>query len=183
MKYISTIVAAVLFLTGCATPQASRRIESSVSAVDYNSISSTYDRRPTFAEIHKISGKNVLELKMNSYGSRDIWIVFHQDHVDKYIAAIDKFTEWKKIASGRGEMISKEIVKLPAQPGATLIFTFHSVENARFLLQVTVGSTGLLGTIPIDRGMMFDSSELDSLKALLRTLPQEKIESTDSIYK
>jgi len=173
----------MLLFAACATPQASRRIESSVTALDYNSISSTYEKRPTFAELHNVAGKNVLELKMNSYGTRDIWVVFHQDHVAEYLSAIDKFEEWRKIATERKEMISKEISKVSAYGGATLVFTFHAAAQDRFLLQITVGSTGLLGTIPIDRGMMFDSSELEALRAMLRKLPSEVVNSPDGIYK
>jgi hypothetical protein len=184
MKTISILGAALLLIfSGCATPQASRRIESSITALDYNSITSTYEKRPTFAELHKLSGKNVLELKMNSYGTRDIWVVFHQNHVAEYLAAIDKFEAWKEIAIQRNEMISREIGKIAAYSGVTLVFTFHAVSNKQFLLQITTGSTGLLGTIPIDRGMEFDSNDLGALKALLKKLPEFTVNSADGIYK
>lgn len=184
MKLLPQLALLLMFcVAGCVAPEASKRIQSRVTALEYNSVSSTYEKRPTFAEIHKTSGKKLLQLTMNSYGSRNIWIAFHEDRIPEYIAAIDKFVEWKKLATQRNESISKEIASISSNLGVKLVFTFHSARLGHHFLQITVGSSGLLGTIPIDSGMMFDSGDLESLKSMIKELPDAKVENLDAIYK
>ena len=171
-------------VAGCVAPEASKRIQSRVTALEYNSVSSTYEKRPTFAEIQTTFGKKrLLQLTMNSYGSRTIWIAFHEDHISEYIAAIDKFEEWKNLATQRNEAISKEIATITFNVGAKLVFAFHSARFGQHFLQITVGGSGLLGTTTIDSGMMFDSRDLESLKSMIKEFPNAKLENLDAIYK
>jgi hypothetical protein len=184
MKTLSfSILSGMLFLSGCFSQPVSRRIQSSVYASDFNSISHTYDKRPTSAEIQKRGGENILVLSMDAYGVQKKMVAFSGAHIAEYIAAINKFTSWASLASERKELITKEIAQVPAYSGLKVVFTFHSGQIGKHYLAITNGVPSLLGIIPTSEALVFEDSDLAGLKEMLLSLPREASDDSANLYK
>ena len=164
-------------------PPVSRRIPSLVSASDFNSISHTYDKRPTSAEIHKVDGHNILVLTMDAYGLQKKMVAFSDVYIAEYISAINKFSTWSSLASERKELLTKEITQVPAHSGLRVIFTFHSGQIGKHYLEISNGMPSLLGTIPTSEALVFEASDLTSLKEMLVSFPREVSNDSASLYK
>ncbi len=121
MKYQlqSMLAAGFLALAGCTTLAEETRISTRLAASDYNDIANRYLERPTFVSLQTLSdGAVTLRVRMERYdGGYDARLgvalehslPFDQRYVGEYLPLIDKYLEWEKLATERGDQIEREI--------------------------------------------------------------------------
>jgi hypothetical protein len=174
---LASILAA---LSGCMAGmvEAQQGINSNLVVLDYNDLSSQYMPRPTFVSINKMrDGHNALLVKMNAYGVHEKGVRFFERDVDKYIAAIDKYIEWAKIAENNGDVIEKDISIIPTPNGDNVTIAFQSNGHVQYLI---IGShDSLMGT---NRIMALDEENALVLKKLLQDLPQANVNDKSQNY-
>ena len=125
----------LLTLAACQTFETpeSQRVAVSFSGSGYNSVANQYYPHATFAEVLQYdSGEEFLFVEVDDKVWSDAFksyqprrITFAKAHTAEYIAAIDKFDEWSKIATQDGDMITKEIARVPTYNGKVR-FQMHS---------------------------------------------------------
>lgn len=90
-------------------------------------------------------GQKVLSVRIDAYGSAYHQVMFYERDVPRYIAAIDKYLEWEKMALEKGDILEKEIATIPAPSGLNIYFVFHSGNHTNHYLGVGHSDKGLLG--------------------------------------
>lgn len=175
-----------LVLVGCTTVEQSTRLSYGLDAKEYNSVYAKYMDRPTFTSIEKMSdGSTVLAISRDNYGNTYSPLRFSKDHVSKYTALIDKYTEWNKLATSRGDAITKEIGEAEtwgnSMPGK-LKFTFHSGNAQVHYLSVSFCAAG---TCLDDQALYFDFKNTQKLKDILIQLGSGAVKAgnIDNVYK
>jgi hypothetical protein len=99
----------------------SYRIHSSLNASQYNDIANKYMPRPTFLSIVQMDGyPDMLQIKYDTYSSDKGYQWFSKEHVDDYVALIDKYLKWEEIATRDGDLLNKEI-------GTAKLYTVASI--------------------------------------------------------
>lgn len=175
-----------LVLLGCTTIEQSTRITTNLQAREYNSISARYMNRPTFTSIETMSDSStVLAISRDNYGNTASPLRFSKDNVPSYISLINKYFEWEKLATSRGDAITKEIGKANSWGNTisgSLKFIFHSGNSAAHYLSISFCA---VGTCLEDQALYFDSKNTQELKNLLLVLSSGtvKTESVDSVYR
>lgn len=124
-----------LALAGCQTFEAptSQRVEVPFLGSGYNSVANQYLPRATFAQVNQYkSGEEFLFVEVDDKVWNDVLksyeprrVSFSKAQTAGYVAAIDKFDEWAQIAKRDGDMITKEIARVPTYNGE-LRFQIHS---------------------------------------------------------
>ena len=176
----------IVFLSACTTVQQSTRLSSSLSAKEYNSVTSRYMERPTFSSLDQMSdGQSVITVTMDGYGSQTNIIRFSKDHVAEYLPLLRKFNEWEQLASSRGDSFTKEVGRAETWGNALsadLKFTFHSGNARVHYLSVSFCA---VGTCLDEEAMYFDKINTLELVSLLENFQLENIRQNDvdNIYK
>lgn len=176
----TVLLVTFLLLTGCATIKSDQRISTGVVAMQYNSIGAQYMQRPTFSSIMTLSdGSEFLEVQMDMYGNQSSRLWFIKSRSNEYIALIDKYLSWEKLASSRRDMISKEIGR--AEGGAnggkaTLKFGFFSGNESTHYLSITFCA---VGTCLNEQAQYFSPSSATTLRAALADYGLGKIDTSD----
>lgn len=181
----------VLALGACTSVAKETSLSTGVRASEYNDVFSEYYERPTYSKLWSLSdGATVLRVVMDEYGSNlsqslapKYSISFDSRFIDAYLPLIDKYIEWTKLASTRGEMIEKEIGFAP---------TWANIGKGRLKFEIFSGNSadhylviGFCSTICLDEKMMFNLSNSNKLKGTLLELKGGQINhtDTDAIYK
>ena len=185
MKFLKLGVL-VLALSGCTTVQESTRLTTELEAKEYNSLYAQYLNRPTFTSIEKMSdGSTVLVISRDDYGLSTSPLRFSKKNVSKYTSLIDKYFEWNKLASSRGDAITKDIGKADTWGNSisgSLKFTFHSGNSANHYLSISFCAAG---TCLDEQALYFDPKNTLELKKLLVQLKtnEDRVEDLDQIYR
>lgn len=173
-------------LVSCATVQQSTRISSPLKSQEYNSMSSKYMDRPTWVFIERMSsGGTVLLIERDNYGKMENQIRFSQSHVQEYFTLFDKYFEWEKLATSRGDTFTKEIGMAKTWgntvPGS-LKFTFHSGNEGLHYLSISFCAAG---TCLDDQSLIFNAKNVIELRKLLNQLYTGSIgtKNIDNIYR
>jgi len=177
---IRTILIAIFLLTGCSSMQDVSRISSTLKVYEYNDIAAKYMPRPTFVELGKIDGVRVLHITSDEYGKigndpqKTSHLFLKQTYSDNYIALIDKFLEWEKLASDRKDTLEKNI----GEAKDNLVFDFFSGNENSHYLVISFKTSGV-----VLWESYFPKSEAETLRSLLVKLKNDNLKTTDtSIY-
>lgn len=193
-----TMIAAIVsttVLTACTTIASETRISTRVAASEYNDVASRYMERPTFASIQSLSdGQDVLRLEMDSYGSginpttgfaANYTLPFDKRFGADYLALIDKYVEWERLARERGDLIDREIGSAPTWSslggtGSLKFSIFSSSANAQMLVVSYCVSVGCS-----DQAFTFSRVNALELRKLLADFTDGRIggANLDAVYR
>jgi hypothetical protein len=171
-------------LTACTSVSESTRLSTGLEAVEFNSIASGYQPRPTFVSLEMMSdGEEVLAIQMDQYGTTQYqygYDVHHQFRmlptaIPEYLAILDQYDRWRDTAIERGDAITREMGRAPAWHGE-LKFEFHSGNAQRHYLLVSICA---VGTCLDDQALGFDAVNVDRLRTTLRRWQAGELESLD----
>lgn len=184
-----TFVMAALFfcLFGLAVAE-EQRVESNVTALEFNEINSQYMPRPTFAELKGNShggSKKYLAFEVSGYGKgkAEFWVA--TEFVDENIEAINKYLKWASMAKDKGDILDKEIATVKgSDQGAVYMwnfYRFHSGNKESHYLIVTQNAKGLFGDLmPVSEPLTFDEENANRLIKRLTEFKNGKISSTNA---
>lgn len=189
MKLWAIAIAAgsALVLAGCATTSQSTRLSTGLQAAEFNSVSSTYLPRPTYVSLQTMSdAPSVLLIEMEQYGRAlepgGLRAQFRMlpEGIDDYLALIDRYDEWRELATERGDSITREIGRAPAWHGE-LKFEFHSGNAQNHYLLIAFCA---VGTCLDDNSIAFDADNVSRLRGILTQWQDGEISAldVDSIY-
>lgn len=168
MNKIISLTIGMLLLAGCAGVEQIDRIESKISAKEFNDLTSSYENRPTFMSVRKHSnGTESLTFEMDLYGSGVSTRDFDKTRISEYVATIDKYIEWEAKAVSKGDIFTKEIATIKAggtQSDYKYKFVFHSGNAKKHYLTITV-CTWIM-CIP-ENDQVYDLSNAKMLKSTL----------------
>lgn len=155
MKFLS-VIGAVWLLSGCVTSLENYQetgVETNIQAMQFNSILSQYRPRPTFLSLVSYdSGERILMLQMSRYSSHTAQIPFYQNKVSNYVAMIDKFIKWSKLAEKKGDVFTKDIGQVDKNM-AYVKFTFHSAnKSSQYLSLSYCAKNNLIADVCFDGG-------------------------------
>ncbi|MER2493391.1 hypothetical protein [Catenovulum sediminis] len=180
------ILGCLIILSACATIEEETRIGSDLTAVQFNSIASSYLNRPTFVTLKKMSsGETVLGIEMDRYGSTKSTIHFLSNNVEIYINFINKYLEWANIARNRGDAITKDIGMVETWSNgstANIKFEMHSGNSKDHYLVLTFCA---VGACLDEYSMFFDNKNAIKLIKLLQQFKNGGLKPVDinEIYK
>lgn len=176
----------VLLLSGCATVETTSRVDSAIQAREYNRVSARYEVRPTFVRVDEMSGgESVLVVERYDYGGAQSIVTFSDQEVEGYIARIDKYLSWARLASERQDILNKDIGEVPTWASlgdGALKFSFYSGSvNSHFL----VVSYCAAGMCLDDKALFFDFVSAGELKSMLSSfrLGQLSKAMSDDVYR
>lgn len=164
------MIALILLVTatGCATVKESTRIDTALTAREFNAIASQYLFRPTFVEMRLMNdGEQYLFVSTTAYSGEQQGLHFAKSRADGYIALINKYLKWESLARERQDSFTKEIGKDEAWKDSStsqLAFTFHSGNATTHYLDIAFCSVGTC----LD-GLYFDRGNAQALQSLLQS--------------
>lgn len=161
-------------VSACATVQNETRVGAGFNAREFNSITSRYEPRPTFARVQSMTGgSEILRLEMDQYGSTTLKygvdinhsIPFRLAETDEYIATIHRYLEWEALASERGDMLDRrEVGRAAAFNNGDIRFAIYSGNEAAHFLVLTYCAVGVC----LDESALYlDRAGAQALIALL----------------
>jgi hypothetical protein len=186
---------AAIALAGCTSIAKETRLSTRLTASEFNSLSSTYEERPTFVSLQTYSsGVVALVVDMDEYGlgkgaqvgydmPNDYVIPFDTARIDAYLPLFDKYAEWAELARSRGDMIDREIGSAPGagyQTAGEIKFSLHSGNAASQYLVLELCIIGVC-----QNQMHFTPENARELRALLVKARDGQLEhlDTSAIYK
>lgn len=183
IKWLWLFFLAVL-LNGCATKIDSYRVISPVQAVEYNSISSQYEYRPTFADIVQFAnGESMLVFSVSYFNPFANSINgFALTQLPEYFAVLEKFKRWVEVANRDGDMLDKPIHKfsepLPHYGGMYVEAKFYSGAIGLHYLTFTACTSGLVTQI-CNEPLAFRAEDTDLLENFLYDFAQGNLNKPD----
>lgn len=187
MRLLIPLLAASL--AACTSVSESTRLSTGLEAVEFNSIASGYQPRPTFVSLEMMSdGEEVLAIQMDQYGTTQYQYGYEMHHqfrmlpsaIPEYLALLDQYDRWRETAIERGDAITREMGRAPAWHGE-LKFEFHSGNAQRHYLLVSICA---VGTCLDGESLGFDSVNVDRLRQVLTDWQAGELQSlnVDAIY-
>jgi len=140
MKRILAL-AALMTIASCAhVGWDTTKLGSKFKARQYNSLTHKYEARPTFLELTTFkNGSDYLAVFMDEYGSTAAELRFVDEQANEYIALIDKYLEWEKLATVNEDIVDKKIGSAKGFAN-TINFSFYSgSQYSHFLVLDTLG--------------------------------------------
>lgn len=181
----SLLLIAMLAITACTTLKQSTRLSSEVQAVEFNSITSSYLVRPTFAQIDELTNGGVnLVIKMSMYDGREAAVAVGKQYVADNIVMIEKFLDWETKATSRGDQFTKEIGTVVSwvndNADISNKYEFHSGNVSNHYLVIASCALGQC----LDKALFFDSAQARKLKGLLEQFQANELgqKNIDQIY-
>lgn len=194
MKSMLVGAVGLMALGACTTIAQETRISTPLAASDYNDIASRYMARPTFVSLQTMSdGAITLRVRMDRYdGGYDPRtgiaiehsLPFDQRYVGDYLPMIDKYLDWEKLASARGDQIERDIGVAQTWGNATagsLKFGLFSGNATSHNLVIDY----CIATGCANRPLLFSKSSAIELRRLLVELGAGRLTQTPvgDIYK
>ncbi len=180
----NTIIFAIFLtavLSGCAATK-STTINAPFEVSVYNSVANRYMPRLTEVLLQEKNGENILYIGVEKYGSnygQKEWISFSKQSASESIPLIEKYLEWEKIASDRGDHVDKEIGRVDTPNGqfGDVVFSFHSGNQYSHYLNVYGSATTY--------SHIYTKSDAVNLKSLLTKFVNGNLAhlDADSVYK
>lgn len=194
-RNIALLVAAAAFAVGCTSIAKETRLSTPLAASEFNTLSSTYEERPTFVSLQTYSsGVIALVVDMDEYGlgkgeqvgydlPNDYFIPFDTTKIDAYLPLIDKYFEWAELARARGDIIQREIGSAPGagyQVAGEIKFTLNSGNASRQYLLLELCIIGVC-----QNAMNFTPENAQELRSLLLRVKEGRVEHLDegAVYK
>lgn len=185
MKFI-TFIFVFMALNVSASSEKEMSLGSPVIALEFNSVASQYLERPTFSFVSQRSdGTKIFNLKMTKYNNTHAGIGFDKEYVEQHIKAIGKYIEWEKIATERGDVITKEIDFIPAWKNGFFTiknkYTFHSGNVGFHYLKIT----GCMLDSCTKHEMFLNQKNAEKLRSILIDFQNNEIKeiNVDDVYK
>lgn len=191
--FVTFLMASFVF-NAPASAKEKIRLDASFKIMEFNSAASTYMERPTFLELivrkkkpdqlyilTDFIKKSEVGIAMGGYEFTSL----SATAIDDYIAAIDKYFAWHKIASQDGDIIEKEIAKAMGRKKSLKVkFGFYSANAQSHYLTL---QTCAVGTC-MEPTMVMDYKNAQGLKDTLLTWKAGKLQGlseaeTDAKYK
>lgn len=186
---------AILATPACTSIAEQTNIGTRLAAREFNSVSSTFEERPTFVSLQTYSsGVVALVIDMDEYGMgktaqygidtpNDYLMPLDVTKAHEYIAHIDKFLEWEELARSRGDIIQREIGSAAGagyQTPGTIKFTLSSGNAASHYLLMEFCAVGVCLN-----PMYFAPESARELKTLLLRAGDGSVQHLDEgqIYK
>jgi hypothetical protein len=196
MKHLLIIIT-LLFITGCistATNVKKTRVTTNVDIKVFNSLSSDYVNRPTFAVVDEYDYNNrhvkSLNYSANGFGSTylqgvsypnksPIWVNITE--VDTVISYIDKFIEWETKAKSKGDMFSKDIGQFDSHTSSSITFKYSFFSGNKFnhYLVVSYCSNGMGLICSANSESYLDVEEANTLKEELLKFKSGEVKIRD----
>ena len=194
-KHLAITLAAATLAVGCTSIAKETRLSTRLAASEFNSVSSTFEERPTFVSLQTYSsGVVALVIDMDEYGMgkgaqygvdmpNDYVIPFDTAKIDTYLPLIDKYFEWAELALSRGDIIQREIGSAPGagyQAAGEIRFTLNSGNASRQYLLLELCIIGVC-----QNAMNFTPENARELRAVLKRVQDGSVEHLDesSIYR
>lgn len=194
-RSIALIFAAAALAVGCTSIAKETRLSTRLAASEFNTVSSTYEERPTFVSLQTYSsGVVALVVDMDEYGMgkgaqygydmpNDYVIPFDTTKIDAYLPLIDKYFEWAELARSRGDIIQREIGSAPGagyQAAGEIKFTLNSGNASRQYLLLELCIIGVC-----QNPMNFTPENAQELRSLLLRVKEGRVEHLDegTVYK
>lgn len=194
-RNMALIFAAATFAVGCTSIAKETRLSTPLAASEFNTLSSTYEERPTFVSLQTYSsGVIALVVDMDEYGlgkgeqvgydlPNDYFIPFDTTKIDAYLPLIDKYFEWAELARARGDIIQREIGSAPGagyQAAGEIKFTLNSGNASRQYLLLELCIIGVC-----QNAMNFTPENAQELRSLLLRVKEGRVEHLDegAVYK
>lgn len=194
-RKIAVTFAAAALAVGCTSIAQETRISTRLAASEFNTVSSTYEERPTFVSLQTYSsGVIALVIDMDEYGMgkgaqfgadmpNDYVIPFDTTKIDAYLPLIDKYFEWAELARSRGDIIQREIGVAPGagyQAAGEIKFTLNSGNASRQYLLLELCIIGVC-----QNAMNFTPENAQELRAVLKGVQDGRVEhlNESAIYK
>lgn len=174
----------LIYIIGCSTVEVSR-VPIDLQLYKYNEVATDYRPRPTFASIDMSGDNELLHITTKDYGSSSLentmHVYFNKKEVNNYISMIDKFLQWERVATRRGDLLEKEIGKVPSY-SSDLVFDFFSGnKNEHFLSISTDAGLGDVGRL---WSVYLPVNEVVKLKNILLKFKNNGFQPVDKdIYK
>lgn len=170
----------LLLLAGCSTTN-QPRLNTDIRAVRYNDLVWEHYPYPLRVEY---DGKR-LTLFPNEYDANTRFFVT-KNLAPKFIAAIDKYLEWEKTATERGDQITKTIDRIPYL-GSRMTARFHSGNPREHYISFGIRSPVLGDNFKIDglSDLILDRKNAQEFRELLAKFRDGKVEipNVDEIYR
>lgn len=194
-QHLGVAIASVALAVGCTSIAKETRLSTRLSASEFNSVSSTYEERPTFASLQTYSsGVVALVIDVDEYGMgkgaqygadmpNDYVIPFDTTKIGAYLPLIDKYFEWAELARSRGDIIQREIGVAPGagyQAAGEIKFTLNSGNASRQYLLLELCILGVC-----QNAMNFTPENAQELRVILKRVQEGRVEHLDesTIYK
>ena len=130
MKII-VLLPLIFALLSCAPTTPATRIPIDFQAVDFNSISSEYLSRPTFANYTDNQIVIMIKSYRGGYG-----LAFYKNGISDHINAIKKYLKWEEIAIKNDDLLTKDIASVE-NGSDTYKYSFHSGNKKHHYLTIT----------------------------------------------
>lgn len=194
LKHLTSI-AALVALAACTTLGQTTSLTSRLKASEYNDVAADYLERPTFVSLQTYSnGNTALVVEMDEYGpgfdaatgtaTEGLYSLrFDAKEVANYVAVIDKYFEWEKLALERGDMIDRKIGSTRAVNVNGDFDIEFSVFSGTATKHNLVAELCRFGTCSIE--LHFDRSNAEILRTLLIDFGNGKVShlDVDGIYR
>lgn len=176
-RILFAAAATVVAMAGCTSVAKQTNVSTRLAASEFNSVTSTYEERPTFVSLQTYSsGVVALVVDMDEYGMgkgvqlgydmpNDYVMPFDTAKIDVYLPLFDKYAEWAGLALARGDIIQREIGVAPGagyQTSGEIKFTLHSGNATRQYLLLELCIIGVC-----QNPMHFTPENAQELRALL----------------
>lgn len=190
----ATLLTACFLFAAPAFAKEKVRLDASFKIMEFNSAASDYMERPTFLELIVRKKKpEQLYILSDFIRKSDVGIAMggyeftslSATAIDDYIAAIDKYFAWHKIASQDGDIIDKEIAKAMGRKKSLKVkFGFYSANAQSHYLTL---QTCAVGTC-MEPAMVLDYKNAQGLKDTLLAWKSGSLQGlneaeTDAKYK
>lgn len=182
MRNLILLAVICLSAVGCASsiaPGGTARVDTDVRFLDYNEIHDQYAERPTSVTVNQQRNGNLfLKFQIDLYG-QDLTLWVPQSSVDPFLAALDKFLEWEALASERGDLLDKDIGRVPGYSGLRIETAFYSGTKERHYMSLEQCSLVCPGPF-----VYLNRSQAENVKGLLNRFAAGEITpaNTDSVY-
>lgn len=176
-KLLGLAMTAFIAVSGCTSIAKQTNVSTRLAASEFNSVTSTYEERPTFVSLQNYSsGVVALVVDMDEYGMgkgaqfgydmpNDYVIPFDTAKIDAYLPLFEKYFEWADLALSRGDIIQREIGVAPGagyQAAGEIKFTLHSGNATRQYLLLELCMIGVC-----QNQMHFTPENAQELRSLL----------------
>ncbi len=182
----TAILLCLVVLSGCTgslKPNSETRLDTPLTVRDFNDVSDQYSARPTFVSlVERYQTGMMLSIKVDMFGT-DSHLYIPEQAVPELLPFIDKYFEWEKLASSRGDQLDKEIGTAQGWGAFKLKAHFFSGNVDRHFLAIRQCALGCFGGEG-DEEFYFDREEAKVLRELMVDLRDGNLKmlNTDEVY-
>lgn len=177
------VLMACAVMAGCGTTfnvDSVARLDSGLSALDFNDVSDQYEDRPTFVNlVERGEDGQLLSIKVDFFG-KDSHLYIPVESASDLLSFIDKYEKWQALAIQRDEQLEKTIGKTAGWGAFQLEAKFFSGSVGHHFFVVRQCAVGCRQI----EDFYFDLEGAKTLRALLLDMKEGRLEplNVDAIY-